>query len=251
MSHRSGTVSRRDFAVWTECLVEGDQQLQRLQRHLRRRALLLSVASQTLVLAAIALLPLLGNPALVAPAIVTPLPPYHSRPAQSDVRHNVIPPKSSCRFCPGWKIPQNIVPSDPPRPQDGPSVPRFDGIDIPGTGAAPPDFTSLAPPPIPGPEVQRPTIVHITHISPAMLTHRVEPAYPILARQTGRSGRVELRAIIAADGTIQSLEAVGGDPVFYPSALDAVRQWRYTPTVLNNQKVQVDTYITVIYNIQR
>jgi periplasmic protein TonB len=62
---------------------------------------------------------------------------------------------------------------------------------------------------------------------------------------------VELRAIIAADGTIQSLEAVGGDPIFYPSALQAVREWRYAPTVLNGQKVQVDTYITVIYNLQR
>ena len=70
-------------------------------------------------------------------------------------------------------------------------------------------------------------------------------------RQIGRSGRVELRAIIATDGTIQSLEAVAGDPGFYQSALDAVRQWRYTPTLLNGQQVQVDTYITVIYNVQR
>jgi protein TonB len=84
-----------------------------------------------------------------------------------------------------------------------------------------------------------------------MLTHRVEPVYPTLARQIGRSGHVELRAIIAADGTIQSLEAVGGDPMFFQSALEAVRQWRYTPTLLNGRQVEVDTYITVIYNMQR
>jgi periplasmic protein TonB len=84
-----------------------------------------------------------------------------------------------------------------------------------------------------------------------MLTHRVEPVYPALARQIGRSGRVELRAVIATDGSIQSLEAVGGDPLFYSSALEAVRQWRYTPTVLNGLQVEVDTYITVIYNVQR
>jgi protein TonB len=84
-----------------------------------------------------------------------------------------------------------------------------------------------------------------------MLTHRVEPVYPTLARQIGRSGHVELRAIIAADGAIQSLAAVGGDPMFFQSALEAVRQWRYTPTLLNGRQVEVDTYITVIYNIQR
>jgi periplasmic protein TonB len=93
--------------------------------------------------------------------------------------------------------------------------------------------------------------VRVTHIDPAMLTHRLEPVYPALAKQIGRSGRVELRAIIAVDGTIQSLEAVGGDPMFFQSALEAVRQWRYTPTVLNGQNVQVDTYITVIYNVRR
>lgn len=84
-----------------------------------------------------------------------------------------------------------------------------------------------------------------------MLIHRVEPLYPTLARQMLRGGRVELRAMIATDGTIQSLQVVSGDPLFYQSALDAVRQWRYTPTVLNGRAVEVDTYITVIYNIQR
>ena len=91
----------------------------------------------------------------------------------------------------------------------------------------------------------------MTHIDPAMLTRRIEPIYPTLPRQLGRSGRVELRAIIATDGTIQSLQVVGGDPLFFQSALEAVRQWRYTPTVLNGRIVEVDTYITVIYNIQR
>jgi outer membrane biosynthesis protein TonB len=57
--------------------------------------------------------------------------------------------------------------------------------------------------------------------------------------------------MIATDGTIQSLQVVSGDPLFYQSALDAVRQWRYTATVLNGRAVEVDTYISVIYNIQR
>jgi TonB family protein len=62
---------------------------------------------------------------------------------------------------------------------------------------------------------------------------------------------VELRAIIATDGTIQSLQVVSGDPLFYQSVLEAVRQWRYRPTVLNGIAVEIDTFITVIYNMQR
>lgn len=83
-----------------------------------------------------------------------------------------------------------------------------------------------------------------------MLLHRVEPIYPPLARQIHREGRVELRAIIATDGTIQSLEVLSGAPMFFQSALDAVRQWRYRPTILNGAPVEVETRITVIYNLQ-
>jgi len=83
-----------------------------------------------------------------------------------------------------------------------------------------------------------------------MLTDRVEPVYPTLAKQLGRSGRVELRAVISTDGTIQSLQIVSGDPLFYQSALEAVRRWRYKPTMLNGELVEIDTFITVIYTAQ-
>jgi len=91
----------------------------------------------------------------------------------------------------------------------------------------------------------------VTSLEPALLAHRVEPVYPPLARQTGRDGRVELHAIIATDGTIQSLEVVSGDPLFYRSALAAVREWRYRPTILDGQAVEIDTHITVIYKLER
>jgi protein TonB len=83
-----------------------------------------------------------------------------------------------------------------------------------------------------------------------MLVHRVEPTYPPLAIQTHREGRVELRAIIATDGSIQSLQIVRGDLLFYQSAKDAVSQWRYKPTILNGQPVEIDTYITVVYTMK-
>jgi len=84
-----------------------------------------------------------------------------------------------------------------------------------------------------------------------MLIQRIEPVYPPLARQIRREGHVELRALIATDGTIQSLQVVSGDPLFLQSAVAAVRQWRYHPTVLNGQPVEIETYITVIYSLQQ
>jgi protein TonB len=84
-----------------------------------------------------------------------------------------------------------------------------------------------------------------------MLLERIEPVYPVLAKQTRREGRVELRAIISADGRIESLEMVSGDALFEQSAMDAVLRWRYRPTYLNGQAVKVDTFITVIYTMQR
>ncbi len=90
----------------------------------------------------------------------------------------------------------------------------------------------------------------MTQLDPALLIHRVEPIYPPLAKQTHREGRVELRAIIGTDGRIRSLQIVAGDPLFEQSAVEAVQQWRYKPTILNGQPVEIDTSIMVIYSMQ-
>jgi protein TonB len=77
------------------------------------------------------------------------------------------------------------------------------------------------------------------------------PLYPPLARQTRVSGTVRLHAIVGEDGSIQSLEVVSGHPLLIQAALDAVKQWRYKPTVLNGTPVEVDTTIDVIFNLNQ
>jgi protein TonB len=252
MSHVPGQISNDNFGVLKGCLVEGDPEQQMRQRKVRGRALVLSIALQGAILAAIVLVPLLGKPARIALANVTPVPPYYSRPMQQHTAASQPPvpaPRHEGFFQPN-SIPVHIVTHETPQEPGGDQVPFAGaGIDVPG--AIPLVGSRTPTEPAPPPHVETPRVVHVTHIDPAMLTHRVEPVYPPLARQIGRSGRVELRAIIGADGTVQSLEAVGGDPLFYQSAMEAVRQWRYTPTLLNGQQVQVDTYITVIYHVER
>ena len=88
-------------------------------------------------------------------------------------------------------------------------------------------------------------------VAQGLLIRQVKPQYPPLARQIHREGQVELHAIISTDGSIQSLQVVSGDPLFLRSAIDAVSQWRYRPTFLSGQPVEIETYITVIYTLQR
>jgi periplasmic protein TonB len=79
----------------------------------------------------------------------------------------------------------------------------------------------------------------------AQLLNRVEPVYPRIAAVSGIQGQVKLHAIIARDGSIQSLNAISGHPLLVRAALEAVEQWRYRPYVLNGETVEVETFITV------
>ncbi len=83
----------------------------------------------------------------------------------------------------------------------------------------------------------------------AQLINRAQPVYPELARQTRIQGTVRLHAIISKDGAVQQLEVLSGHPLLVQSAMDAVRQWRYRPTLLNGDPVEVDTTIDVIYSL--
>jgi protein TonB len=89
------------------------------------------------------------------------------------------------------------------------------------------------------------------NVQAARILNRVQPQYPPLARQTRISGTVRLHAIISKDGSIQQLEVISGHPLLQQAALDAVRQWRYQPTLLNGEPVEVDTTIDVIFSLNQ
>jgi TonB family protein len=78
-----------------------------------------------------------------------------------------------------------------------------------------------------------------------MPVHRVQPVYPSIAIVARLSGTVELRAIIACDGSVKSVEILSGNPLLARAAEDAVWQSRYRPTFLDGEAVEVETRITV------
>ena len=225
------------------------------RRHLRRRALLLSIVIETAVLAAHILLPLFGKTEHLALVIPTPMPPYSPYAGSSRdpaVEHPHRQPRTPCHFCVPPNIPRHIVTHDTSPSDEANDAPQGLGLSIPGApgGLIPiPDARTPAPPPPAEHRVARPSVVRMTQLDPAMLISRVEPIYPALAKQIHKEGRVELHARIATDGSVRSLEVVGGDPMFFQSALKAVRQWRYRPTILNGQPVEIDTHISVIYTM--
>jgi len=261
MPHDSRTVSettpKESIGSLGSCLVEGDPEQRSHERRVRRRSLIISILTQAAVVALLILLPLFGKTERIAMAISTPIPPYSSYRGPSHDPggpHPQGPQRTVCHFC----IPHSISPIIVTRvpPTDGTDNAAPDGL-VPGFPGGPrrgdlipiTDGRTNVPPPPPDRHVTRPTLLRITQLDPATLTHRVEPLYPTLPKQMHKEGRVELRAIIATDGSIKSLEVVGGDPMFFQSALDAVSQWHYKPTILNGQAVEIDTHISVLYTM--
>ena len=78
----------------------------------------------------------------------------------------------------------------------------------------------------------------------------VQPLYPSIAKTARQQGKVVLKATISKDGKITNLQVVSGPPMLRQSALDAVSQWEYKPTVLNNEAVDIETDIEVNFTLQ-
>lgn len=90
------------------------------------------------------------------------------------------------------------------------------------------------------------------NVEQSKLFTTVPPKYPVTAKSQGIQGTVVLRAVIAKDGTVESLMVSNqADPLLARSAVEAVSHWRYRPTLLNGQPIAVDTEISVVYSLQQ
>ena len=86
-------------------------------------------------------------------------------------------------------------------------------------------------------------------VSQGMLLQKTVPIYPPIAKAARVQGTVVLQATISKTGTIENLKVVSGPAMLQESAMDAVRQWRYKPYLLNNEPVEVDTTVNVIFTL--
>ncbi|HXH67074.1 MAG TPA: TonB family protein [Candidatus Limnocylindrales bacterium] len=243
-----------EFGSLSSCLVEGDPQSEKRARRIKQRAVAISVALQSLALVALLLFPLLSKGERISLKYATPIPPFAPtgvrHPAPSDPGRRISAP---CRFCQPPSVPTTIslhVPDPSPLPNgpDGDVI-----VGLPPTPGVEGGITPSSSRPVAPREDKVPAVKERMRVSEmqqtAQLIRRIDPSYPTLARQIQREGRVELHALISTEGRIESLEVISGDPLFIQSALSAVREWRYRPTILNNRPVEIDTHITVIYTL--
>ncbi len=103
---------------------------------------------------------------------------------------------------------------------------------------------------LPPPPKEAPKRIRVGgQVQTAKLVNKVTPVYPALAKQARISGTVRLQAVIAKDGSVVELQVLSGHPLLQQAALDAVRQWRYQPTLLNGEPVEVVTTVDVIFSL--
>ncbi len=100
------------------------------------------------------------------------------------------------------------------------------------------------------PKVATPQRVRVSSgVSTGLLVRRVNPSYPPLARQARIQGTVILQAEISKTGDIQNLRLISGHPMLAPAAIEAVKQWKYKPYLLNGEPVEVETTVQVNFTL--
>jgi periplasmic protein TonB len=219
-----------------------------------------SMLFQTLFLAILILIPLIYTEALPKTMMATllvappPPPPPPPPPAAAPVVHvkpqvhlmdagKLVQPKAipkDIKIIKEEAEPEMGASGGVPGGVAGGSLGGVMGGVLGGVGGAP-------PPP-------KPTASRIRQggsVQAALLVNKVQPVYPPLARQTRISGTVRLHAIISKSGSVESLEVLSGHPLLVRAAMDAVQQWKYKPTLLNGDPVEVDTTIDVIFSLNQ
>jgi len=92
----------------------------------------------------------------------------------------------------------------------------------------------------------RPVGVRVSeNVMEAMVTKKVSPTYPPDARKAGIEGTVVLQVIISKNGDVENIQLISGHPTLAEAAIDAVKQWKYKPYLLNGVSVSVETKVQV------
>jgi periplasmic protein TonB len=150
------------------------------------------------------------------------------------------------------KIPEKIqmIKEEEQPPDLGGGVPGGVPGGIPGGSAGGVMGGILSSTNVAVPKVATPQRIRVSQgVSTGLLLRKVTPNYPQLAKQARIQGTVVLQAEISKDGTIQNLQLISGHPMLAPAAIEAVKQWRYKPYLLNGEPVAVETTVQVNFSL--
>ena len=232
------------------------------ERRRRKGAALFSFIVQGLIVGVLVLLPLWFLDTLPAQQLVTflvapPPPPPPAPPAPAMKTVPMVSQIMNGQLLAPSKIPKTvkmIKEEEAPPPAMGVAggvvggVPGGQPGGVIGSLISTANRTSTA---APKPSEIPKRLVVSQGVSLGMLQSQVEPVYPMIARRARVQGRVTLHAIISARGGIESLQVVDGHPMLVAAAIDAVKQWRYKPYMLDGQPVEVETTVFVNFHIDR
>jgi protein TonB len=250
------------------CLVGSDPEEQKLGTRRRARSLATSFVLQAAVVAVLVLAPLAATgelPRLTAVILPRIDPPRLGSPnAPPDAEGSGTTPRQGRTVRRGPKRPPTGPLLQPPRIPTGVGKVTDDAwvnSDLPGTGerrgvrGGADDGTGILgllgphnPAPASPPEEMRRIS---TGVIPGQPSHRVEPRYPAIAVQTRREGNVVLRIVIGTDGAVRDVEVVSGHILLVEAAVEAVWRWRYQPTLLNGEPVEVQGTVVVQFRLNR
>jgi periplasmic protein TonB len=219
-------------------------------------AVIVSGLVQTLILGILILIPLIYTEALpkamLSTLLIAPPPPPPPPPPPAPVKVIVKPVArliQSGKLMQPRAIPKEVaVFKEAELPPDVINNSNQGGVfgGIPGQGLIANNGPALPPPPKAATPAR---IKQGGQVTAASIITQTRPVYPALARQARIQGNVVLHAIIDKEGKVAQLEVISGHPLLVQSALDAVKQWRYKPTQLNGDPVEVDTTITVTFTM--
>jgi protein TonB len=224
-------------------------------RNAPRSALALSSLVQLCAVGVLLLLPLLytqGLPGIQLRSVLA-APPPPSAPQRTIAQIQTRPAGTRIFSVPAAIVARAVTsqgePLTPP-PEVGISASSAPGEAVyEGAGSIP---TNIAPPPPAPVKTQSHQPLRVgSGVSEANLIHRVQPVYPPLAKTTRVEGTVEFMATISKQGMIENLQLVRGHPLLVNAAREAILQWRYRPTLLNGEPVEVITDIVVNFALNR
>lgn len=176
----------------------------------------------------------------------------------------VVPPPAAASAVPTFRVPTTSrsmsIPKAVPKTQEAPPPPvaTTGGVlgGVPGGVVGSPDgvlgtfpaSTPSAPVMAKAPEPTKRMRV-ASRVAEANLIHDVAPTYPPEAGRARIEGTVVLRAVIGKDGIVRDVRVESGLPVLIQAAIDAVKQWRYKPYLVNGEPIEIDSQITINFTL--